>query len=154
MTIPSPDLWYNFIRAHRCLIREIEHRLADEKLPPYAWYDALWGIESGQDGARRMNELADVLAIERYNLTRLVDRLEKEGFVVREKSLEDGRGAIARITDTGRDLRKRMWKVYKCAVEELFLVEFDEEQRRMFAAALENASRNTRQFQKTPQPRR
>ncbi|SDT34310.1 MarR family winged helix-turn-helix transcriptional regulator [Pseudomonas fuscovaginae UPB0736] len=153
MTTLSSDLWYNFIRAHRCLIREIEHRLAEEKLPPYAWYDALWGIESGKEGARRMHELADVLAIERYNLTRLVDRLEKEGFVVREKSCEDGRGAIARITDTGRALRKRMWKVYKEAVEELFLVEFDEERRRIFAAALENASRNTRNPRKAAQPK-
>jgi len=144
MTTPTPDLWYTFVRAHRCLIREIERRLAEEKLPPYAWYDALWGIESGEEGARRMHELAEVMAIERYNLTRLVDRLEKDGLVVREKAADDGRGAIARITDSGRDLRKRMWKVYKQSVEELFLVEFDEEQRRTFALALENASRNAR----------
>lgn len=90
MTTPTPDLWYNFIRAHRCLIREIERRLAEENLPPYAWYDALWGIESGEDGARRMHELADVMAIERYNLTRLVDRLEKDGLVVRKKAADDG----------------------------------------------------------------
>lgn len=144
MTTPTPDLWYNFIRAHRCLIREIERRLAEENLPPYAWYDALWGIESGEDGARRMHELADVMAIERYNLTRLVDRLEKDGLVVRKKAADDGRGAIARITDSGRDLRKRMWTVYKQSVEELFLAEFTDEQQRSFALALESASRNAR----------
>lgn len=144
MTIPTPDLWYSFIRAHRCLIREIERRLAEQGLPPYAWYDALWGIESGEEGARRMHELADVMAIERYNLTRLVDRLEKDGYVAREKAAEDGRGAIARITDSGRDLRKRMWAVYKHSIEELFLVAFDEEQQRVFASALEQASRNAR----------
>ncbi|WP_296257842.1 MULTISPECIES: MarR family winged helix-turn-helix transcriptional regulator [unclassified Pseudomonas] len=154
MATPSPDLWYNFIRAHRCLIKEIERRLAEEQLPPYDWYDALWGIESGQHGARRMHELADVMAIERYNLTRLVDRLEKEGLVTREKSLDDGRGAIARITEAGRVLRKQIWQVYKQAVEELFLVEFDEEQKRLFAAALENASRNARQSRKTSQTNR
>lgn len=154
MATPSPDLWYNFIRAHRCLIKEIERRLAEEQLPPYDWYDALWGIESGQDGARRMHELADVMAIERYNLTRLVDRLEKEGLVTREKSLDDGRGAIARITDAGRVLRKQIWQVYKQAVEELFLVEFDEEHKRLFADALDNASRNARQSRKTSQTSR
>lgn len=142
-TLP-PDLWFNFIRAHRSLIREIERRLADEKLPPYAWYDALWGIESGPDGTRRMHELADVLAIERYNLTRLVDRLEKEQLVQRVKIADDGRAALACITDSGKALRQRMWKVYKQAVDELFLAEFDEEQRTVFALALENAMNNAR----------
>ncbi|KTC48467.1 MarR family transcriptional regulator [Pseudomonas fluorescens ABAC62] len=146
MTPAAPDLWYNFIRAHRNLIREIERRLAEEKLPPYHWYDALWGIESGQNGTRRMHELADVMAIERYNLTRLVDRLEKDGLVIREKASDDGRGATARITEAGCALRKRMWKVYEQAVDELFLAEFDEEQKRVFAAALENTSRNARQL--------
>ncbi|WP_295475143.1 MarR family transcriptional regulator [uncultured Pseudomonas sp.] len=144
MATPPPDLWFNFIRAHRSLIREIERRLADEKLPPYAWYDALWGIESGPDGTRRMHELADVLAIERYNLTRLVDRLEKEQLVQRVKVADDGRAALACITDSGRALRQRMWKVYKQAVDELFLAEFDEAQQRVFAEALENAMHNAR----------
>lgn len=152
MATPSPDLWYNFIRAHRCLIREIERRLAEEQLPPYEWYDALWGIESGQDGVRRMHELADVMAIERYNLTRLVDRLVKEGLVVRAKALDDGRGSTARITEAGRALRKRIWVIYKQAVEELFLVEFDDEQKHVFTAALENASRNARQARQPLNP--
>ncbi len=151
---PSPDLWYNFIRAHRCLIREIERRLAEDKLPPYAWYDALWGIESGPEGSRRMHELADVMAIERYNLTRLVDRLEKDGLVTREKATDDGRGAIARITDTGRTLRARMWGVYKQAVDELFLSEFDEAQRDTVALALERAIGNARVSRQRPHPSR
>ncbi|MNG85197.1 HTH-type transcriptional regulator MhqR [compost metagenome] len=145
MPKPSPDLWFNFVRAHRCLIREIDRRLAEQALPPYAWYDALWGIESGPEGARRMHELADVMAIERYNLTRLVDRLEKEGLVERIKAQNDGRGAVARITDEGRKLRKRIWKVYKQAVDELFLSEFDDQQQQVFAEALAAASRNTHQ---------
>lgn len=36
MATPPPDLWFNFIRAHRSLIREIERRLAEQNLPPYA----------------------------------------------------------------------------------------------------------------------
>jgi hypothetical protein len=64
MSSKEPDVWFRFVRAHRTVIREIERRLADAGLPPYAWYDALWGLESGPDGTRRMHELADVLAIE------------------------------------------------------------------------------------------
>jgi DNA-binding MarR family transcriptional regulator len=139
MAQAASDLWFNFVRAHRSLIREIERRLADEGLPAYAWYDALWGIESGPNGMRRMHELADVMVIERYNLTRLVDRLEAEGLVERRPTEADGRGAIACITSKGKTLRKRMWKVYESAVQELFLSQFDAAGQPALAAALEQA---------------
>ncbi|ALS59768.1 MULTISPECIES: MarR family winged helix-turn-helix transcriptional regulator [Pandoraea] len=140
MSSTDPDLWFSFVRAHRTMIREIERRLADAGLPAYAWYDTLWGLESGPDGTRRMHELADVLAIERYNLTRLIDRLEQEGLVTRMRSPEDGRAAYATITDKGRTLRKKMWKVYQSTVAELFLSQFREKDVRPTAEALDRAS--------------
>jgi len=87
-----------------------------------------------------MHELADVLAIERYNLTRLVDRLEKDGQVVRSRSDGDGRAAFVSITEEGRVLRKKMWKIYESSVDELFLSQLDDEQRRGFADALERTA--------------
>ncbi|APC21681.1 MarR family transcriptional regulator [Pseudomonas protegens] len=129
-----------FVRAHRTVIREIERRLAQAGLPAYAWYDALWGLESGAEGTRRMHELADVLAIERYNLTRLVDRLEKDGLVQRSRCEGDGRAAFVSITDEGRKLRKKMWKIYEATVAELFLSQLDSEQKHAFADALERTA--------------
>jgi DNA-binding MarR family transcriptional regulator len=145
MSGKDPDLWFSFVRAHRLMIREIERRLAESGLPAYAWYDLLWGLESGPDGTRRMHELADVLAIERYNLTRLVDRLEQEGLVTRVRSPEDGRAAYASITSKGRALRKKMWKVYETTVSELFLARFDVSEQRVFARALDEAGRAARE---------
>lgn len=136
----EPDLWFSFIRAHRLLIREVERRLAASGLPGYSWYDILWGLESGQDGTRRMHELAEALAIERYNLTRLVDRLERDGLVNRARSQEDGRAAFVTITSTGKTLRKKMWGVYKQVVDELFLSQFDPASAKRFSSALDRAS--------------
>jgi len=140
MPSDAPDLWFSFVRAHRLMVREIERRLAEAGLPAYAWYDALWGLESGPGGKRRMHELADVLAIERYNLTRLIDRLEQEGLVTRARSAQDGRAAYATITREGRALRKKMWKVYQAAVADLFLVRFDAGEQARFAAALDHSA--------------
>lgn len=145
MSKSEPDLWFSFVRAHRLMIREVERRLAESGLPVYAWYDLLWGLESGPDGTRRMHELADVLAIERYNLTRLVDRLEQEGLVTRARSAEDGRAAYASITSKGRTLRKKMWKVYESTVSELFLAQFGADQQRAFAHALDQAGAAARE---------
>ncbi|NVD96823.1 MarR family winged helix-turn-helix transcriptional regulator [Massilia sp. BJB1822] len=137
MTAKEPDLWFSFVRAHRTMIREVERRLAAAGLPSYAWYDTLWGLESGPDGTRRMHELADALAIERYNLTRLVDRLEQEGLVTRSRSAEDGRAAYAAITKEGRALRKKMWKVYESTVAELFLKQFSASEQKTLADGLD-----------------
>ncbi|POA90424.1 MULTISPECIES: MarR family transcriptional regulator [Pseudomonas] len=140
MSSKEPDVWFRFVRAHRTVIREIERRLTQAGLPAYAWYDALWGLESGTEGTRRMHELADVLAIERYNLTRLVDRLEKDGLVQRSRCEGDGRAAFVSITDEGRKLRKKMWKIYEATVAELFLSQLDSEQKHAFADALERTA--------------
>ena len=144
MTKDSADLWFSFVRSHRLIIREVERRLAAAKLPVYAWYDVLWGLESGHEGSRRMHELADALAIERYNLTRLVDRLEQEGLVERTRSAQDGRAAYASITKEGRALRKKMWKVYESTVAEVFLQQFSAEEQATFCAALDRAAAQLR----------
>lgn len=140
MAKKDPDLWFSFVRSHRALIKEIELRLAQAGLPVYAWYDVLWGLESGKDGTRRMHELADALVIERYNLTRLIDRLEQEQLVTRARSASDGRAAYATITDAGRVLRKKMWKVYQETVAETFLSQFSNEEQQVFAQALDRAA--------------
>lgn len=145
MPTNEPDLWFSFIRTHRRMIREIERRLADADLPAYSWYDILWGIESSPEGSRRMHELADALAVERYNLTRLVDRLEVEGLVTRARSAADGRAAFVSITREGRALRRKMWKIYEATVAELFLSQFDSEQGRHFASALDRATHAARE---------
>lgn len=147
MTADAPDLWFSFVRTHRLMIREVERRLATAGLPSYAWYDVLWGLESGPGGARRMHELADALAIERYNLTRLVDRLEQEGLVTRTRSATDGRAAYASITREGRALRKKMWKIYEATVAELFLHQFGTAERASMANALDRAAAAVRASQ-------
>ncbi|MGH8814909.1 MAG: MarR family winged helix-turn-helix transcriptional regulator [Advenella sp.] len=140
MTSNEPDLWFSFVRTHRLMIREIERRLEAAGLPAYSWYDILWGLESGSGGTRRMHELADALAIERYNLTRLVDRLEKDGLVTRSRSATDGRAAYVSITKEGRALRKKMWKIYQATVAELFLKQFNLSEQHTMADALDRSA--------------
>lgn len=152
MTTNGPDLWFSFVRTHRLIIREVERRLADAGLPAYAWYDLLWGLESGPGGARRMHELADTLVIERYNLTRLVDRLESEGLVTRTRSADDGRAAFLTITRDGRALRKKMWKIYQAAIADLFLSQFDPADEQRFADALDRAAQAVRAAAGAPRP--
>ena len=91
-----------------------------------------------------MHELADTLVIERYNLTRLVDRLEQEGLVTRSRSATDGRAAYASITREGRALRKKMWKVYQSTIAELFLNQFSASEQKALADGLDRTFETVR----------
>jgi DNA-binding MarR family transcriptional regulator len=114
------SVWALFLTAHAVLIEQIEARLAQQDLPPLAWYDVLWALERTQDQRLRMNELADAVVLSRSNLTRLVDRLEQAGLVERQRSEDDRRGAFAVLAAEGKVMRKRMWPVYQSAIRELF----------------------------------
>lgn len=117
----APSAWPAFITAHDALVVRIEERLRAAGLPDLSWYVVLWVLERAPDQRLRMHELADTAVIARSNLTRLVDKLEKEGLVARERVADDRRGAYARITERGRRMRTQMWAVYGPAIEELFL---------------------------------
>lgn len=112
--------WALFLRAHAVAVEKIEARLKAAGLPPLAWYDVLWALESAPDQRQRMHELARDVVLSRSNLTRLADRLEEAGLVTREASPEDGRGAHAAITAKGLAMRKKMWPVYRAGIEALF----------------------------------
>ena len=116
----TASVWPVFLTAHAVLVERVEARLAEANLPPLAWYDVLWALE-GADGARvRLSELAERVVLSRSNMTRLVDRLEQAGLVVRERAEEDARGSYAVLTLAGRAQRAKMWPAYKAAISTLF----------------------------------
>lgn len=49
----------------------------------------------------RMSDLSAQTSLSTSGITRVVDRLEREGLVVRESCEDDRRGTLARITETG-----------------------------------------------------
>jgi DNA-binding MarR family transcriptional regulator len=117
---PRQRAWARFVVAHALLNERIEEALAEAGLPPLAWYDALWTLESAEHGRLRMADLARKVILSRSNLTRLVDRLEKAKLVARADCPVDGRGTVCALTDAGRRMRSRMWPTYRKQIEALF----------------------------------
>ncbi|HVE67133.1 MAG TPA: MarR family transcriptional regulator [Solirubrobacteraceae bacterium] len=93
--------WRGFLQAHARLVRELDEELRAVHGLPLSSYDVLTTLESSPDRRLRMRELADAVLLSRSGLTRLVDRLVREGHVVREECADDARGAFAVLTDTG-----------------------------------------------------
>lgn len=93
--------WRLFLRAHAQLTRTLEHELMAEHDLPLASYDVLVQLGEAPGRRLRMTELADRVLLSRSGLTRLVDRLEREGLVERAACPGDARGTHAVLTEAG-----------------------------------------------------
>ncbi|PDT04010.1 MarR family transcriptional regulator [Rhizobium chutanense] len=113
----STRAWTSVMRARERLLAAIEADLKAAGMPPLAWYDVLWELARAQDGRLRPYEIEERTLLAQYNLSRLIDRLEREGLVRREVFARDGRGRWVVITEAGRQLRERIWTVYAGSIE-------------------------------------
>ena len=73
-----------------------------------------------------MAELADSVLLSRSGVTRLVDRLERDGLIVRDACESDGRGLFAVLTDEGEEMLARARPTHLAGVRERFLRHFSE----------------------------
>ncbi|MGH7704258.1 MAG: MarR family winged helix-turn-helix transcriptional regulator [Candidatus Dormibacteria bacterium] len=96
--------WQAFLRAHTVITRALERQLIAAHRLPLAEYDVLVQLRGAEGGALRMAQLADRVLLSRSGLTRLVERLERNGLVHRQACPSDARGAYAVITESGREL--------------------------------------------------
>ena len=106
--------WVQLIRAHRSALCSVEKALRAEGLPPLEWYDVL--IELERAGQLRPRDLQERLLLAQYNLSRLLDRMEADGLVERERCSDDARCQWIRATGAAVALRQRMWPVYAEAI--------------------------------------
>ena len=116
--------WAGLVRAQQLLLGNVEAELKRNGLPSLTWYDVLLELQRQPDGRLRLAEVGKQVLLTKYNVTRLVDRLEKQGLVKREPCEDDARGSYAAITKDGRALCKRMWPVYHHALQTNLLKHF------------------------------
>jgi len=128
--------WFQLLRVHAKVTQRIEQRLLKAKQIPSHWYDVLVTLEKAPDQRLRLSELADNLVTSRSNLTRLVDRLEAEGYLRRETCPGDQRGCYAVLTEAGAAARLKAWPIVSRGMVELFADLVTTEEATMMAEAL------------------
>lgn len=138
MTVPTPapariaatdwriGVWRSFLRAHAGVLRELERELAAEAGLPLSWYDVLLQLAEAPQRRLRMAELADRVLLSRSGLTRLVDRLEAEQLVRRERSPDDARGTFTVLTAAGIDRLRAAAPIHLAGIQRNFLARFDD----------------------------
>lgn len=118
--------WGALLRSHALWVERIERRMkAEGGLSPES-YDVLLMLSYAPGGRLRMGALYEAVTVSRSGLTRLVDRLEKDGWVKREVCPHDRRSFEAILTKAGEAERARNWPLYARAIAEEFAQFFNE----------------------------
>ena len=111
--------WKAFLRAQATVLRALEREMEADSGLPIGFYDVLVTL-SDSGGSLRMSELADRVVLSRSGVTRMVDRMEREGLVERRQCATDRRGYDAVLTTAGKKALRRAWPVHARGVAEHF----------------------------------
>jgi DNA-binding MarR family transcriptional regulator len=130
--------WRGLLRVHSALTKALDAELVHEHGLPLSSYEVLLFLADSPEGQMRMSELADGVLLSRSGLTRLVDRMERDGLIRRERCEDDARGWFAAITPRGRELFTRARQTHLDGVRERFLSRFTRDELRTLGALWEN----------------
>lgn len=107
--------WLELHQVSALLYGELSRRLEAEVDMTAAEHDVLWYLANTPDRRLTMSDLADRLMLTRSGMTRLIDRMEKRGWVSRETVPANRRSTYAVLTAAGTKAVRRsvgvVWKV-------------------------------------------
>lgn len=118
--------WGGFIVAQSRLFQRIEDDLRRRFGITHAEFEVLLRLNFSPDGRARIQDLAARSLLSRSGTSRAVDRLARAGHVAREGAEEDGRGAYAVLTASGREHFARAAREHVALVRREYLSHFSE----------------------------
>src|SRR3954470_21831774 len=130
-------VWRGFLRVHAALAKQLDAELDATHGLPLSSYEVLINLQAAPDRRLRMADLAERALLSRSGMTRLVDRLERQGLLVRDTCASDARGCFAVLTDAGDELLARARPTHLAGVRERFLSHLEDEDFERIAAAWE-----------------
>lgn len=98
--------------AHARLTHVLDEELQARAGLPLLWYGVLLHIARSPEGIRPMSELVNATAFTSGGVTRLVDRMERAGYVERRPCPADRRMLYVALTDRGREMLQRATAVH------------------------------------------
>ena len=136
--VTEPDLaaWIRFLRAHAAVTRELSGRLEAQHGLTLSDYDVLVQLYFAPDRRLRRVDLARTVILTASGITRLLDGLERAGWVTKARCDSDARVTYAVLTDAGLAKFEEAARMHRADIEELFGSRFSPEEQRALAELL------------------
>jgi DNA-binding MarR family transcriptional regulator len=125
------------IASSTLLQRAVERNLREQAELTQVQFEILMNLSNAGDSGIRMAQLADALIVSRSGLSYQVTQLESRGWITRERSADDERGVVARITPEGDRMRQRVYAGHIDIVRRAFLDAVEPAELATVTAALE-----------------
>ena len=129
--------WLSFLRAHHLVTGKLSIELERGHGMSLPYYEVLLYLAQAPDRRLRMTDLARSVLLSPSGLTRLVDRLERDGLVERVPCLTDARSMYAVLTDAGQQRFRDAARTHLRGIQEHFLSRLDAEQRDALRCSLQ-----------------
>ncbi len=144
--------WQAFLYSHAALVDRLDTELEDQLDLPLSWYDALVVLSESRPDGLRLHQLAGYLVLSQSGISRLVDRLERAGYVTRTRCPSDGRGTLACITEEGQAVLESAAPVHLAGVHEHFARHLSDEEAAVVQRALSRIVRHLRPDRRLLEP--
>jgi DNA-binding MarR family transcriptional regulator len=128
LTAPELRAWRGMLRAHAALAKALDVQLEAAHGLQLSSYEVLMYLADAEEQRMRMCDLAATILLSRSGLTRLVDRLQREGLLERVACADDARGAFAKLTPLGRERLAAARVTHLAGVRAMFLDLFTPEE--------------------------
>src|SRR3954470_23018201 len=127
-TFPSVDAFARLLRAHAALTRELSARLLTDHGLSITDYQCLLALARAENGEMRRVDLAEQLMLTPSGVTRLLDGLERDGWVKKGSCSSDARVTYAVLTEEGRERLESAGRSHVGQVRELIEGQFSAEE--------------------------
>ncbi|HZC05834.1 MAG TPA: MarR family transcriptional regulator [Ktedonobacterales bacterium] len=128
LTPSQATAWLGLLATHTAITRQLDAMLRASHQMGLSAYEVLLRLARAPLCRLRMSELAAAAPLTLSGISRMVDRLERDGLVKREASAEDGRVACATLTNDGIARLQAAHQTYLNGVRRLFLDHFSEQE--------------------------
>ncbi len=126
----------SFLRAHAAVTRQLSARLEAAHGLTLSDFDVLVQLYYAPERALRRVDIARAVLLTASGITRLLDGLERGGWVEKRACETDARVSYAVLTEGGLKKFEAARRSHLADVEELFGSRFSEEERELLAGLL------------------
>ena len=115
------ESWVSFLRAHAAITRELSADLQREHGLTLNDYEVLLHLAHAEGERLRRVDLAERVVLTASGITRLLEGLERSGYVKKETCASDARVSYAKLTGAGKAKLRAAGVTHLRGIEELFV---------------------------------
>jgi DNA-binding MarR family transcriptional regulator len=130
------EAWINFLRAHAAVTRQFNAELQATHGLTLSDFDVMAQLARAPERALKRVELSERVLLTPSGITRLLNGLERAGYVDKRECAEDARVTYAVLTDEGQEKFREAARTHRASIRALLTERFEQGELETLASLL------------------